>query len=321
MAAVVIGLVLLAVVMVGALLATRTAGGGLGGAGSRGMPGQYTAGPVTLTNVEVHEDSADDFEVRASARHTGAEPFDVDLVVDILDDERVIGSGDASLSFLGAERRDAVFISFDDYDADFDQVTFRLADPLAGSLAELRTVEGSFASGDFTLTDIQVGADAVDDFEVRGTVTYEGTAPVDADLAVVIDGPEGDLGRASALQTFEPGESLPIAFTTTADHVAGDLTVVPLPGDRAVGGVTFTSIRLVRYYAGDVAVDAVAVASDAGSAYDGEIQAQVLRAGEVVATVTGYATLAPGQATTVYLSGTDDFAEPIDDVRFTLFRR
>lgn len=308
------------------------------------MPGAYTAGPVTLTGVEVHEDYADDFEVRASARYDGVEPLEADLEVDILDDERVVGSGDVTVSFPGPESRDATFISFDDYDADFDQVIFRLADPLTGDLAELRTVEGRFASGDFTLTDVQVGADVVDDFEVRGTVAYEGTDPVDADLAVVIDGPAGNLGRASALRTFEPGEALPVVFTTTADHVAGDVTltfeavteaagadgapppsqgpaVVPLPGDRVVGGVTFTSIRLVRDYGGDVAVDAVAVANEGGSAYDGEIQAQVLRAGEVVASVSGYATLVPGEATTVYLSGTDDFAEPLDDVRFTLFRR
>lgn len=258
-ALVVVGLVVLAVAVVGGLVGFAASGGGLGTAEPRALPGDHQAGPLTFTAVEVREDYADDFQVQASARYDGLEPFDADLEVDILNDEQIIGSGSVSVHFAGAGTQDATFFSYDDYEADFDEVIFRTADPLTQGLANVMPVEGTFRSGDFSLSAVRVGEDTVGDFEVRGTVTYGGADPIEADLTVVIDGPAGNLGQASASRSFEPGLSQPVEFITTADHtddavvltlVATPLgepsgrdvpppqapALVPLPGDRVVDG-------------------------------------------------------------------------------------
>jgi len=198
----------------------------------------------------------------------------------------------------------------------------------AGS-APRGTVDGAPSDGDFTLSDIEIREDAFGDFEVRGTVTYDGDESVLANLSATISGDGDELGEATtdAAVPFVPGDSRRLAFLTTDDYAEGaddvdlavdEATETPVEvvdGTQEVDDVTFSDIRVVEDAVGDFQVDATVTWSGDEVLEDAALLATVREDGDTVAELSASHTLDPGESLSLSFLSFDSYGD-FDDVEF-----
>ena len=180
--------------------------------------GPYRVDDFTVTDVEVREDYADDFEVRAVVTYEGDDDVHAELAAQVLDGGSTIATAtlDTTVAFRSGDTRTLLFTTLDDYDPAHDDVGF-LVEGL--DEAEIEALELDQTVDDFTFSDVRVSQDYADDFQVDATITYDGAAQVDGVGLIAQIRENGEtVSELSAAETFAPGESYSVTFIGYDDY-------------------------------------------------------------------------------------------------------